>query len=293
MRVTNHWECPIKGQRIHGDTERLWFVPPGKQAGDCTICQDCLPHLDDPIGYRVWKCPGSGSVTCDYNPPSPFDISILSKSEVIKQSENCFVLPSHTDYKINIILNGFDPYFTVDQCLVGGREVTLGDDVIYINWGITIDGFKPESKESFFFVGRPSSNSMFADVDKNNSTIILKLQRYKRVRKFVDWCGTIPRYECEFREKMQGSGGGFSFGSPSYGVTIDGGKQVDKIATKTTDDKFIKVGSQEVIRVLLLCSDSKEEIQRKHKEKVRGELEKKQRKLKRLREEVELLEKKI
>jgi hypothetical protein len=222
-------------------------------------------------------------VSCDYTPPMYFDVSIISDSVLFpkQKDNNTFVLPSHTNYQINVLLkNGFDSYFTIDQCLVGGKEVIV-DKNIYINHGITLSGFKPDSKESFFFIGRLSYGGC-PDIDKTNSTILLKLQRYKRVSKQQQpsWCG----YEVDSL--------GCSFGiAPTYGFTVSGGNYVDKIQTKTTDDVFVKVGVQEEIRILLICSDSDDEIKRKYKDTIQKKREKKRGKIKRLREEIEKLEK--
>lgn len=275
MRVTSSkkiWECPLKGERVYGNVELLWFVPPDKTPQECTICQSCLPHLDDPTRYYIYKSSSTASVSCDYTPPMYFDVSIISDSVLFpkQKDNNTFVLPSHTDYQINVLLkNGFDSYFTIDQCLVGGKEVII-DKNIYINHGITLSGFKPDSKESFFFIGRLSYGGC-PDIDKTNCTILLKLQRYKRVIKHPSWCGT--GYELDSL--------GCSFGIPTYGFTVGGGK----------DDVFVKVGVQEEIQILLVCSDSDDEIKRKYKETIQKKREKKRGKIKRLREEIEKLEK--
>jgi hypothetical protein len=201
---------------------------------------------------------------------SDFDVSIEINGRTAKNGHKVY-LPSHVDYKIKVT-NLKDDYFKIRSCLVGGRKVS-GFEGIYFPDSATISGFKPKSKESFFFMATPNSSS--SSSDKEKSTIILKLQKYKR-------CVDMRQYEME----MQCTSSGYDLdGDEIYGITVNGGNYVDQVQTAYTTDTFEKVGEEEEVSILLVCSDAKEIIKRKKKVGKHENTTKQQ--LKRLREEIE------
>jgi hypothetical protein len=103
-----------------------------------------------------------------------FDVSInFGNNQIAKKEGSKVYLPSRCDYKIKV--ENLNPvlYFTIESCFIGERPV-LGVRNIFFHESASIKGFQCDSKESFLFIANPSST-------KENSTITLKLQKYRVV----------------------------------------------------------------------------------------------------------------
>lgn len=147
-----------------------------------------------------------------------------------KDGVGVFVLPTQSDYKIDVINTDVDSWFAIEEATIGERKITInnGKRIMYPR-SAEITGFETGTTKSFKFVSlskaeRESSEAAEAKEAMKtygeSNVITLVLQRYKRIPAPVikDMRFGAPRsYGASFGESF-GASFGASFGE-SYGAS--------------------------------------------------------------------------
>lgn len=262
----------MRGNNNNLKSNQVWYVSGTNEM----ICQKCfMSHIKNKAGYTT-AYPGQPKCMCECQKPKEegeYKIHIISDDDKIYENINGIVnLPSHTRYFIHIEGQG---YFKIEHCSVGNREVEQAKG-IYIMNQITLSGFKPHTRDCFFFTAsKPPS------FESENASIVLLIQEYKRINTEDE---TIPRNINRIHDEYT-----ISRANP---IT----RYVRSIPTHGTIENFVKVGEPKEIRIQIMTQEPDNVIELKfEKEKRRMEHEKeyKQKRLKRLKKDLSNLDKKL
>lgn len=283
-RTENMYPCP--GSNRVTDA-RNWFVPPGKNTSECTICEECFDKYlkDKPEAKDFGEYSHLESCNCDYdiffdksgleidgvkititNAKTGEKFAKLDDSMANLNAVVHFVLPTCTEYVINVNnLNG--NYLTFESGLVGEKKIVInGGKKIYYPSDIKIRGFETGSNESFMFIS-PSNREKCEgyNIEGENITNIIKL-KLKRWKRESNECYSQTRFnDCRFDDECYGyRGSTFSLASCSNkslsgGATISGGSYVDNVKTTTTTDKFTQIGDEIELVIQLVCDQDESE----------------------------------